>query len=114
MLLYRFPASPVAKLVTPFLVDPANGGWGFRRLKSGCVGTIGTIGLTWAGYWEVSRFGARIEEMDLADAVAISLPDAVTLLYLRQCVAVFYGSSTFAYLSNIRVRLRFHRALCCI
>lgn len=71
MLLYRFPEAQLAKLVTPFLVDPREvGGLGLSTAEIGLVyGTIGTIGLTLAEYWEYRRLGRRIEEMDLADGV---------------------------------------------
>lgn len=69
MLLYRFPEAQLAKLVTPFLVDPREvGGLGLSTAEIGiCV---------WDNryYWvdigrnigRYRRFGGRIEEMDLA------------------------------------------------
>ena len=72
MLLYRFPEAQLAKLVTPFLVDPREvGGLGLSTAEIGLVyRTIGTIGLTLGrNIGRYRRLGRRIEEMDLADGV---------------------------------------------
>lgn len=51
MLLYRFPEAQLTKIITPFLLDPADkGGLGLTTGEVGLVyGTIGIIGLTLGG-----------------------------------------------------------------
>ena len=114
MLLYRFPEAQLAKLVTPFLIDPREvGGLGLSTTEIGFVyGTIGTIGLTLGGILggiAASRGG--LKKWIWPMALAISLPDAVfiylstflpdSLLIVNICVFIEqfgYGFGFTAYM----------------
>lgn len=88
MLLYRFPEAQLAKLVTPFLIDPREaGGLGLTTVEIGLVyGTIGTIGLVLGGILggiAASRGG--LKKWIWPMALAITLPDAV-FIYLSMAL----------------------------
>jgi MFS transporter, PAT family, beta-lactamase induction signal transducer AmpG len=64
ILLYRFGESMLAKMATPFLLDPAeSGGLGLNTEAVGVIiGTVGIFGLTiggLAGAWLISKYGIR-------------------------------------------------------
>lgn len=88
MLLYRFPEAQLAKLVTPFLVDPREvGGLGLSTAEIGLVyGTIGTIGLTLGGILGgIAASAGGLKKWIWPMALAISLPDAV-FIYLSSAL----------------------------
>jgi len=88
MLLYRFPEAQLAKLVTPFLVDPREvDGLGLSTAEIGLVyGTIGTIGLTLGGILGgIAASAGGLKKWIWPMALAISLPDAV-FIYLSSAL----------------------------
>ena len=78
----------MAKLVTPFLVDPREvGGLGLSTAEIGLVyGTIGTIGLTLGGILGgIAASAGGLKKWIWPMALAISLPDAV-FIYLSSAL----------------------------
>lgn len=114
MLLYRFPEAQLAKLVTPFLIDPRSvGGLGLTTAEIGLVyGTIGTIGLVLGGILGgIAASGGGLKKWIWPMALAITLPDAVfiylssvlpeSLLIINICVFIEqfgYGFGFSAYM----------------
>ncbi len=89
MLLYRFPEAQLAKLVTPFLVDPREvGGLGLSTTEIGWVyGTIGTIGLTLGGILGgIAASAGGLKKWIWPMALAIS-PARRGVYLFEQCLA---------------------------
>ena len=114
MLLYRLPEAFSVKMLTPFLLDPAEaGGLGLSTAQSGLVyGTVGVIALTVGGILGglyAARKGLRHSMWPMSMALALpcavylflaaTQPSALWVIYL--CVAVDqfgYGFGFTAYM----------------
>ena len=114
MLLYRLPEAFSVKMLTPFLLDPAEaGGLGLSTAQSGLVyGTVGVIALTVGGILGglyAARKGLRRSMWPMSMALALpcavylflaaTQPSALWVIYL--CVAVDqfgYGFGFTAYM----------------
>lgn len=114
MLLYRLPEALSVKMLTPFLLDPAEaGGLGLSTVQSGLVyGTVGVAALTAGGILGgiyASRYGLRrsLWPMSMALALpcavylflAVARPSSMLPIYL--CVAfdqLGYGFGFTAYM----------------
>jgi len=114
MLLYRLPEAFSVKMLTPFLLDPAEaGGLGLSTAQSGLVyGTVGVIALTVGGILGglyAARKGLRRSLWPMSMALALpcavylflaaTQPSALWVIYL--CVAVDqfgYGFGFTAYM----------------
>ena len=114
MLLYRLPEAFSVKMLTPFLLDPAEaGGLGLSTAQSGLVyGTVGVIALTVGGILGglyAARKGLRRSMWPMSMALALpcavylflaaTQPSALWVIYL--CVAIDqfgYGFGFTAYM----------------
>ncbi|MDE5812583.1 MAG: MFS transporter [Muribaculaceae bacterium] len=100
MLFYRLPESLLVKMITPFLVDPAEaGGLAMTNAQVGTVyGIIGVVGLLLGGIiggWLISHYGLRRCILPMALGMSLSCGTFLLLSYIANPALLLVNACVF-------------------